>query len=172
MHTRRYPHHTHTATPSDEYTVIHNTLGTEHRRPPQIDTDPFVPNGRHTPRTVRMRVRACWGAVEQKQCQKLPAINVSASIQGPAAGDPDYGPQSSVGMVAEPTTEFLLCVNAGCANLNRQSLFTRCSNALSIPPLVRPSASMSRVSTQCIRLIMPWLRRSRTEIRCSLSEHS
>ena len=91
--------------------------------------------------------------------------------QNPATGDREYCPLSTTGMVTEPA-EILLWVNALRANLNRQSLPRLCSNALSIPPLVKPSANMSRVSAQCIRLIMPWLKRPRTEIKCNFKEHS
>lgn len=100
-----------------------------------------------------------------------PQVSILQSIKGAAAGLIDYASAASAGaMVAEPV-ESVVWVNAWCANLNWQSLLTLCSNVLSIPPFVRPSANMSLVSTQCIRLIMSWVRRSRTDIRCKFKLH-
>ena len=66
----------------------------------------------------------------------------------------------------------LVWVNASCANLNEQPLLTLRSNVRSIPPLVKPYANMSRISTRCVLLMMPCDDLSRTEMRCNLKLNS
>ena len=121
-------------------------------------TDPFILQSR-LPYTPNMR--ACNAAQEPREQWRCVSVNAQSTsvpsqswVQQPAG---DYTPSSSTGDVVAEPTEILLWVSARCANSNWQSLIALCSNVLSTPPLVRPSANMSRVSTQCIRLIIPWL---------------
>ena len=104
-------------------------------------------------------------------CCYPPHLSSNLSILGLQPANKDYSPSSSMGLVAEPEENFEW-VNAACASLNRQSLLTLWSNVLPIPPLTKPSANMSLVSTQCNRLMVPCPNRSRTETKCNLRLHS
>ena len=175
---RRDTHHTHTAThylmnmEEDCHNAYHHhhmgvdasgstflsfrqhrtsTTSYQHFRLGNLHTDPFIPkSGPPYPPNACACACACGALWSSGDWSRSSQSNLQ-SIFKFRSRRRDYGPLSSTEeMAAEFTTEDMLWVSALCANLNRQSLLTLWSNDLSTPPLVKPSASMFRVSTQCI----------------------
>ena len=71
-------------------------------------------------------------------------------------------------LVAEPKT--LECTRKSCFEAHLQSLLQLCKSNLAMPPLVRPSATISRASTQNNCLIKSCAIPSRTLMKCNLTE--